>query len=62
MQSITRYTVKTKNSLKHTSSALSPPDNNIGQQKKKPVKESSKLNHPSKTKKGITNIADNMDE
>ena len=56
MQSIIRYTVKTK------SSALSPPDNNIDRQKKKPVKESSKLNHPSKTKKGITNIVDNMDE
>ena len=61
MQSITRYTVKTKNPLKHTSSALSPPDNNIDRQKKKPVKESSKLNH-SNAKKGITNIVDDMDE
>ena len=60
MQSITRYTVKTKNTLKHTSSTLSPPDNNIDRQRKKPVKESTKLNHPSKTKKGITNIVDDM--
>ena len=29
MQSITKYTVKTKNTLKRTSSALSAPDNNI---------------------------------
>ena len=60
MQSITKYTVNTKNTLKRTSSALSPPDNNIDRQKKKPVKESTKLNYPSKTKKGITNIADDM--
>ena len=60
MQSITKYTVKTKNTLKRTSSVLSPPDNNTDQQKKKPIKESTKLNYPSKTKKGITNVVDNM--
>ena len=60
MQSITKYTVKTKNTLKCTSSALSPPDNNIDRQKKKPVKESTKLNYSSKTKKGITNVVDDM--
>ena len=60
MQSITKYTVKTKNTLKRTSSALSPPDNNIDRQKKKPIKEPAKLNYPSKTKKGISNVVDNM--
>ena len=51
MQSITKYTVKTKNTLKRTSSVLSPPDNNTDRQKKKPIKESTKLNYPSKAKK-----------
>ena len=60
MQSITKYTVKTKNTLKRTSNGSSPPDNNIDQQKKKPVTEPTKLNNSSKTKKGITNIIDNM--
>ena len=35
MQSITKFTVKTKNMLKHTSSVLSLPDSNIDQLKKK---------------------------
>ena len=57
MQSITKFTVNTKNLLKRTSSVLSPPDN-----KKKHANELIKTDHTCNINKGKTNTEEKMDK